>query len=73
MKKYYMHTINREPAFFDGWQITFGVRYSPHKHNLLSASLKQIRAEQKLTKKNREFAGFDYEVGEYGYLVVYGL
>jgi hypothetical protein len=67
-----MHTIDGTPAFFDGWQISYGVKYSPHKHNILSRSLKQIRAEQKLTKKNREFAGFDFNVGEYGYLVVYG-
>jgi len=72
MTKYYIHTINGSPAFFDGWQICYGVKYSPHKHNLMSASLKQIREEQNITKNNRKFAGYDIDGDEYSYLIVYG-
>jgi hypothetical protein len=45
----YMHTIDREPGFFDGYQICFAGRRSIK----LCDTLAQIRSQQKLSRRNR--------------------
>ncbi len=66
----YMHTLNGKPAsFFGGEQICFaGDRGGKIK---LVNSLKQIRKEQKITKKFREKMGWDdYHEWDYDYALV---
>lgn len=53
----YMHTIDGKPATFDGWQICYATYYG--KPNILCESLKQIRAEQKISRRNRLSRGWD--------------
>jgi hypothetical protein len=52
----YMHTIDGKPAMFDGWQIVYATFYG--KPNILRNSLKEIKADQAASNKNRLAAGF---------------
>jgi len=61
----YLHTINGEPAVFDGWQICFASFHG--KPNKLADSLAQIKKEQKVSTDNRASKGFKTVLGEYGY------
>lgn len=73
MNKYYMHTIDSHPAFYNknSNQICYGSFYGAVHHNILATSLKQIRKEQELTKNYRLGKGFDYYSTKYGYILVY--
>ena len=62
----YMHTIDGRPATFDGYQICWATFYGPA--NTLCGSLRQIRKEQKITRRNRDRDGLEFNVGVYGYL-----
>lgn len=64
MRNKYLHTINGQPAGYNGNQICYGWAGMP-----LANTLKQIRKEQRLTKKERKKWGCDDE-DKYGYLRV---
>ena len=53
----YMHTLDGYPATFDGYQICYAAYYG--KPNKLCESLKQIRQEQEISRRNRKADGFD--------------
>ena len=56
----YMHTIDGMPGTFDGWQVVYAnFRGKP---SVLRDSLKEIRADQAITMKNRTEAGFSNHV-----------
>lgn len=61
-KTYYMHTINGFPGIFSDGQICYAAYYG--KPNRLQASLKDIRKQQRQSRKYRESKGwfdrFDY-------------
>lgn len=66
-RTYYMHTLNGEPAYFDGDQVVFATFYG--KAAPLARSLNQIRAEQRKSGEWREMQGFkDHD--RYGHLRV---
>lgn len=71
-KVIYIHTIDKEPAFFDGDQIVFanacGQGSQPIKK--YAKSLKQIQDEVKKTVKYRRKCGFNTESKSYGYFKV---
>jgi len=70
-KTRYLHTIDNKPAAFEGTQITFLNFYG--KAFALASSLKQIREEQRATKKYRIQNGFPYDENRYGYFRVLAL
>ena len=62
---YYMHMLESEPAFFDGFQVAFQVCRG--KAAPLCRDLRQIRREQKQSRANRaamnmrdDFIQYDY-------------
>ena len=66
MKTKYMHIINGKPGRFSGEQICYaGVKNFKIR---LVGSLKQIRKEQKLSKKFRK--SMKWEDTEYSYVLV---
>ena len=70
MKTYYLHTIDDQPAFFDGDQICFaGGPYARHKQPL-SLSLRQIRREQRISAASRARWGME-DWGKRGYVRVH--
>jgi hypothetical protein len=56
----YIHTINDEPAVFDGNEIVYA---SPYKAGVPAESLAQIKREQRASYRYRQ----SDEVVEYGY------
>lgn len=64
MKTYYLHTIDQQPAFFDGTTICFVGR----RPGVLCLSLAQIRREQKLSRIYR--GQHKFEPMAYGYVRV---
>lgn len=62
----YMHTLGGRPAYFDGNQIVYPLRYG--KAVPLASSLKQIRSEQAKTKIWREKKGYAFNLFDYGYV-----
>lgn len=67
-KRYYIHTLNGRPAFFDGEQICYASKYQ-REGNVASTSLKQIRREQiKSSKWRYEMFGENGMKHEYGYV-----
>lgn len=66
-KSVYMHTIMREPAFFDGDQICY-LRSGCKVSEVFANSLKQIRKEQLFTKNYREKENFDHNPYEYSHM-----
>jgi len=67
MDKFYMHTFDGKPAYFDGRQIVFANNYG--RRNILATSLTQIKQEQVQTKKFR--LGIPLKLGEYDSIRVY--
>ena len=67
----YLHTIDNKPAAFEGTQICFLNFYG--EAFALASSLKQIRKEQRATKKYRRQMGFAYDENRYGYFRVLAL
>ena len=63
-RTYWMHTIDRRPAGFDGSQICYWWRRAP-----LATSLKQIRAERQACIEYRLRQGFDADAN-YGHITV---
>jgi len=62
--KYYIHTLDGQPATFDGGQVCFASYYG--EPNRLATSLKQIREEQQASKTLRRSEGSE-DACEYGY------
>ena len=71
-KKYYMHTIEGCPAFFDKDQICYANNYGAWAHNVLVNSLGQIRNEQKRSIKYRTDLGLEDSHDKYNYILAYG-
>lgn len=66
MKTYYMHTLDRKPASYDGHQVHFmsmGIRAK------LCRSLREIRKQQRASTLWRADQGWT-DVGQYGYCLV---
>ena len=60
----YMHTLNYSPAYYvPGEQIVYAAQYV----EALCDSVKQIREEQKLSKRWRTKKGFSNDGSKYGY------
>lgn len=59
----YMHTLDREPAYYDGEQIVFAGR----EVRQLAASLDQIRRERAASRHWRISRGLTNEGWDYGY------
>jgi len=69
--KYYMHTLNGMPGFFDGYQVCYASASSGARfHNILVESLRQIWREQQATIRNRTNDGFTTGV-RMSYILVY--
>ena len=64
---YYMHTIDGQPATFDGDQICFA---HPRHGNPLRRSLAEIKADRKRTERYRRTLGFRFEPKIYGHIRV---
>lgn len=52
---FYMHTLNNRPAWFDGRQVVYAMKFG--KANKLCRDLKQIRSEQRASAKWRRSRG----------------
>jgi hypothetical protein len=75
MKTYYLHTIDQKPAYFSKYdkQIVFAEDNTwrdRHGAQSLRKTVKQIRADQARTRKNRDAWGFKDDAGKYGYVRV---
>jgi hypothetical protein len=75
MKTYYLHTIENHPAHFSksDKQIVYAEDNTwrdKQPPQYLRKSVKQILADQALTRKNRESWGFKDDAGKYGYVKV---
>lgn len=70
-EKYYMHTIDRVPAFFDGDKICFYRKYGACYHNILVKSLRQIKSERAKSIEYRKKRKFVLDLGKYNHLIVY--
>ena len=64
-RTYWMHTIGRQPAGFDGQQICYWWIRAP-----LATSLKQIRAERQKCIDYRYRKGYSVDPAEYGHITV---
>lgn len=62
----YMHTIDRQPAFYDGNQIVFASGVVKQT----ASTIRQIRREQRATRRWRRDQGYSLEVGQLGYVRV---
>ena len=62
---YYLHTINDYPAGYDGYQICYADNLG--RAVVLCTSLRQIRMEQRLSKRNRLRDEFTVSDVQYGY------
>lgn len=62
---YWMHTIGKQPAAFDGQQICYWWRRAP-----LATSLAQIRRERQACIDYRYKNGFQCKPDEYGHITV---
>lgn len=64
----YLHTVDGRPAEFDrnGGQIVWSLNrnFAPRARK----TLREIKSDQKRTKLFREERGFDFNVGDYGYI-----
>lgn len=58
---YYMHTLDGKPAYFDGEHIYLIRQFG--KSKTIGKSLRQIKREQQIDKRNSESRIFDYEYG----------
>ena len=66
MKRYYQHTLDNKPAYYDGTQVVFsGGRYQP-----LCSSLKEVRKQQRASVRQRLAWDFDADMFAMGYVVV---
>lgn len=66
MTPYYMHTLDGQPAVFDGYQISLMVR---QPRNVLAMSLGQIKRERRLSQRWRKSMGFSNKLS-YGHFPV---
>lgn len=71
-KKHYMHTIDRQPAFFDGTQICFWRNCTVRGATFMFANSRdQIRNEQHKSSLFRFKRGYDDMYSGYSYIRVY--
>ena len=61
----YIHTLNGQPARYNGAQTYYCGRYNP---TIIVDSLKQIRKEQRLSHNWRMSKGYEDDWTEYGYM-----
>ncbi len=65
---YYMHTVNDQPAMFDGDQIVFGL--SDIASHEMRRSLRQIRRDQQRSREFRKSYKDPLGAFTYGYIRV---
>ena len=63
--KGYIHTIEGEPATFDGYQICYATYYD--KPNVIRESLAEIKRDRETTKRNRARDGFSVDMMTYSH------